>query len=67
MFEALESRELMSATLPTADVGDPTAPTDPGTPDVTVEARKASSSSNSSGQIYLKFTFKLVAVKTVAW
>jgi hypothetical protein len=64
MFETLESRELMSTTLPTVDTTDTTTPTtDAGTPDVTVDARKASS--GGSGQIYLVFQFKLVAVKTV--
>jgi hypothetical protein len=66
MFETLESRELMSATLPTADATTttdaPTAGIDAG---ATADAKGTTSS--GSGQIYLVFTFKLVAVKTISW
>jgi len=67
MFETLESRELMSATLPTADVSTTTDATTPGIDvDATAEA-KGTKSGSTSGKIYLVFNFKLVAVKTISW
>jgi hypothetical protein len=68
MFETLESRELMSTTLPTADVGTtttdtPTAGIDAG---ATADA-KGTKSGSTGGKVYLVFTFKLVAVKTISW
>jgi hypothetical protein len=61
MFESLESRQLYSVATDAPDASVPT----PVDSTVTVDASKTKPS--SGGQIYLVFTFTLVAVKTVSW
>jgi hypothetical protein len=60
MFESLESRQLYSVATVAPDQEAPT----PIDSTISVDASKTKPS--SGGQIYLVFTFKLVAVKTVS-
>jgi hypothetical protein len=68
MFEALESRQLYSTTIDTpvtpTDAADPAAP--PAI-DQSATADAKGKGASTSGQIYLVFRFKLVAVKTISW
>jgi hypothetical protein len=67
MFEMLESRELMSATLPTADASTTTGATTPAVDVGATAEAKGSKSGSTGGKMYLVFNFKLVAVKTISW
>jgi hypothetical protein len=64
MFESLESRQLFSVATVAPDP-DQSTPV-PVEQTVTVDGLRKSGGA-TSGQVFLVFTFKLVAVKTVSW